>query len=157
MMSNISTVHAAALRLGLASVCGIAVTFAASAQAETVTAYRAAVEQSIDREITVPHGMARDRHGIATLAVTVRPDGTVGSIDLVKSSGFAAFDRAAVRTAKRVSYPAAPVTRTLAMVLGFNEQVLPAHQKEGGALVAAYVADRNVRLAADTAAQQPDS
>lgn len=146
-----------ALRLALAGGCGIAITSAAAAQAETATAYRTAVEQSIDREIALPQGMARDRHGIATLAVTVRPDGTVGSIDLVKSSGFAAFDRAAVRTAKRVSYPAAPVTRTLAMVLGFNEQVLPAHQKEGGALVASYLADRTIRLASDTAAQQPDS
>lgn len=155
-MNRISIARTAALRLALASVCAIAATSAASAQAETTTAYRKAVEHSIDREIGLP-AMTNGRHGVATLAVMVRPDGSVQSIDVVKSSGFAAFDKAAVRTARRVTYPAAPESRTLAMVLGFNQQVLPAQQSEGRALVAAWLTDTKTRLAAGTAAQQPDS
>lgn len=156
-MNSISIVRSSALRLTLAGICTAAIVSAASARAETDTAYRTAVEHSIDREISLP-GMAKGRQGVTTLAVTVRPDGTVRSIDIVRSSGFAAFDKAAIRTAQRVSYPAAPTTRTLAMVLGFNRQVQPAQQSEARALVAAWLTDTRTRLAADTStAQQPDS
>ena len=156
-MTTISIASTAAVfRLALAGACGIAMTSAASARAEPASTYRSTVEQSCDREICLP-AMMNGRHGIATLAVTVRPDGTVRSVDIVRSSGVGAFDRAAVRTAQRVTYPAAPESRTLAMVLGFNQQVLPAQQSEGRALVAAYLTNRESRLAAGTAAQQPDS
>lgn len=156
-MNSISIVRSSALRLTLAGICTAAIVSAASARAETDTTYRSAVEQSIDREISLP-GMTNGRQGVATLAVTVRPDGTVRSIDVVKSSGFAAFDKAAIRTAQRVTYPAAPETRTLAMVLGFNRQVQPEQQNQARALVAAWLTDNKTRLAADTSiAQQPDS
>lgn len=156
-MNRISIVRSTALRIALAGACTAAITSAAPARAETDTAYRSAVEQSIDREIILP-GMTKGRQGVTTLAVTVRPDGTVRSIDIVKSSGFAVFDKAAIRTAQRVTYPAARETRKLAMVLGFNRQVLPEQQSKARALVAAWLTDTKTRLAAETSiAQQPDS
>ena len=79
--------------------------------------------------------------------------------ELLKSAGFANFDREAIRTASRVSYPASANGRTVAMVLGFNEAVTSKAQAEGGAIVTAWAdeQDRKVRLAQQTTAQQPDS
>jgi TonB family protein len=71
------------------------------------------------------------RHGTATLAVVVDASGRVESIKLLKSAGFANFDREAIRTASRVSYPASANGRTVAMVLGFNEAVTSKAQAEG--------------------------
>jgi TonB family protein len=94
-----------------------------SAQAETNADYRASVEKSIDAQLRMPEAGLAGRHGTATLAVVVDASGRVESIKLLKSAGFANFDREAIRTASRVSYPASANGRTVAMVLGFNEAV----------------------------------
>lgn len=130
-----------------------------SAQAETNADYRASVERSIDTQLRMPEAGLAGRHGTATLAVVVDASGRVESIKLLKSAGFANFDREAIRTASRVSYPASANGRTVAMVLGFNEAVTSKAQAEGGAIVTAWAdeQDRKVRLAQQTTAQQPDS
>lgn len=133
-------------------------TFSA-AHAASPAEYRAAVETSIDKELRLPAGQHDGRHGTATLAVTVDANGRVESVKLLKSAGFASFDQEAIRTANRVSYPASAKGRTVAMILGFNEQVSNKAQAEGGEIVTAWAAeqDRKVRLAQETTAQQPDS
>lgn len=134
------------------------ITFSA-ARAETVANYRAAVETSIDNELRLPASQFDGRHGTATLAVTVDANGKIEAVKLLKSAGFAAFDREAIRTANTISYPASAKGRTVAMVLGFNEAVTNKAQAEGGEIVTAWAAeqDRKIRLAQQTTAQQPDS
>lgn len=134
------------------------ITFSA-ARADTGADYRTKVETSIDKELRLPEASLAGRHGTATLAVTVDTNGRVESVRLLKSAGFTSFDREAIRTANRVSYPASSKGRTVAMVLGFNEQVSAKAQAEGGEIVTAWAAeqDRKIRLAQQTTTQQPDS
>ncbi len=148
-----------ALTRAAAGALAIAMTFVtvSAAKAETNNEYRANVEAGIAQKMRMPVTAKQGRHGVATLAVTISAEGAVQSVDVVKSSGIAAFDREAIRTAQQVTYPATANSRTIAMVLGFNEQVQPAHQRAGQKLVAAYIGDQKVMLANSTTAQQPDS
>ena len=131
-------------------------TFSA-ARAETGADARTHIENSIDKELRLPNGQLDGRHGTATLAVTIDANGRIEAVKLLKSAGYGSFDREAIRTASRVSYPASARGRTVAMVLGFNEKVSTKMQAEAGAIVTAWLNTNKVMLANTTTAQQPDS
>lgn len=135
----------------------LATVSAVRAEEPGIAGFRAGVEKDIDRKLRLPPGQSEGRHGIATIAVTIDANGKVETADLVRSSGFDAFDREALRTAHAVSYPATGTPRTVAMVLGFNQPVNDQARNEGRRLVTAWRAGQRVMLAKDNAARQPDS
>ncbi|MRX51391.1 TonB family protein [Paracoccus sp. S-4012] len=76
----------------------------AAAEAQAMAAWRSALAQAIAR--AAPQGQPGAGEG--TLAVTVARDGRLLSVDLARSSGSPALDRAAVQGARRARLPAAP-------------------------------------------------
>ena len=148
-------IRIAAGALAIALTCGIT----AAASAKSPQDVRANIEASIEHELALPKATPADRHGTATLAITVGADGRPAAVRLLKSAGFKPFDQEAIRTANRVSYPEAARGKTVAMVLGFNEKVSSTEQAKGGEIVTAWLADQNqkVMLASETTARQPDS
>lgn len=122
-----------------------------------VADFRNHVEDSIDKTLRLPEAIDEDHRGVATVAVIVDANGKVRTADLIRSSGFGAFDQEALRTARAVSYPETGKPRTVAMVLGINRPVGAKARREGQRLVTAWRAGQCVMLANDTAAQQPDS
>ena len=140
-----------------AAALAVAATFGtvSTVQAKTEEGFRAAVEKSIDKELRKSNYSSH--RGVATLAVTLDGSGEVLAVDVVQSTGYSSLDREAIRTAKQTAYPATGDTRTVAMVLGFNQQVKAQHKTDGRKLVASWIADNRVMLANRTTAQQPDS
>lgn len=140
--------------LGILAV-GSAFASMSAAQAETSDGFRRSVEANIERKLTLSGYEAGK--GIVTVAVTIDSHGKVQSTQLVKSSGHAAFDQEALRTAHAVSYPATGRNRTVAMVLGFNQAVSATDRRHSERLVTAWRDDQRVRLAKSDATTQPDS
>ncbi|MGD9811994.1 MAG: energy transducer TonB [Sphingobium sp.] len=141
---------------GALAVALTAVTVTA-AKAETDGKFRDAVETGIRNELRLPSGSIDSRRGTAIVAVSVDSAGNVRNAQIVQSAGFSGFDREALRTARTVSYPATGENRTVAMVLGFNQQVAENTSGKAAKLVAAYAEKQKVMFADKTSAQQPDS
>lgn len=144
-----------------AAIFAVGMTFAAvsASKAQAEEGFRAKVESNIDQEMRLPNGVGRerDREGTAIVVLTIAADGTVRSAALAQSAGFSAFDREALRTASKVSYPATGEERTVAMALGFNQKVTPGAQRKAVRLAEDYRAKHDVMLANSTTAQQPES
>jgi TonB family protein len=132
-------------------------TLFSTVHAKTDADFQAKVESGIEQEMRLPNTYKQGRSGTAIVALTVSADGQVQSATLVQSAGNAAFDREALRTANTVSYPSTGATRTVAMVLGFNQKVTEQAQRDAVALAENFSAKQKVMLANDMTAQQPDS
>lgn len=150
----LTTMSAAALAF-----IGTAATVA-SVHADTGKAsFRNHVETSIARHLRLPDDKAHSPAGVATVAVGIDADGAVRSTSLLRSSGVAAYDEEALRTAQTVSYPATGKPRTVAMVLGFNRTVSATEQRQAQQLadnITNTGRDRDIRLA-ETVSAQPES
>jgi TonB family protein len=152
-MINTATLgNAATAVIGAAfcTVAAMAITVP-SAHAAAPAGFQKSVEASIDRNLRLP---VADNSGVATVAITVDGNGEVLAADVVKSSGQSRYDREALRTARAVDYPATGKTRTVAMVLGFNQPATKAAIVQGKQLVDAYRTDRRQMLA-DKTTDQP--
>lgn len=137
-----------------AGLSALAATFATvstvRAEETGVADFRKHVENSIDKTLRLPEGINERHRGVATVAVIVDANGKVRTADLIRSSGFGAFDREALRTARAVSYPASGKPRTLAMVLSINRPASAKARSEGQRLVTAWRAGQRVMIANDT-------
>ncbi|MPT48854.1 MAG: energy transducer TonB [Sphingobium sp.] len=148
----------AALILGMGATLGFSGNAMAQESTTTdTTAFRQQVERNIDKTLSLSAVQNSRQRAIATVAVTIAADGSVRNAHLVRTTGVTRFDREALRTAQTVSYPATGKTRTVAMVLGFNQPVTAENQQEGQRLVLAWRGDQRVMLATTSAAHQPDS
>jgi len=114
------------------------------------SAFRTQVERNIATTMALPKGTTS---GVATVAVSVAADGSVLSAEIAKSSGNAAYDREALRTANAVSYPKG-AARTVAMVLGFNRDVTRSERVAAEKQIARLRSD-NRRLQATLTTAQP--
>ncbi|WP_293883416.1 energy transducer TonB [Sphingomonas sp.] len=150
-MINTATLGNAATALVGAAFFSIAVAGIAVPSAHAAPAgFRQSVQASIDNTMRLP---ATRGQGVATVAISIDANGMVNDANLVNSSGVASFDREAVRTARAVSYPATGKSRTIAMVLGFNQPASAIQISQGKRLVEAYRTDRRQLLADKTTAQ----
>ena len=119
------------------------------AKADT-TVFRDKVERSIKANLQMP--LARPKQGIATVAVHITADGAVKSAELLGSTGSAAYDNEAVRTAKAVSYPAG-AARNIVMVLGFDRTIKSSDRAKSVTLASQYLNDSRQLLATETTAK----
>lgn len=114
-------------------------------KAATTHEFTRAVETQLAREAWAPTG---DK-GVATVAVRVGADGSVQNAHVVGSSGHAILDRAALNTAKSVSYPKGDRARTVAVVLTYGERTKRPANSESARLVRTYTNAKGEALAAE--------
>ncbi|MFM9978175.1 MAG: energy transducer TonB [Sphingomonadaceae bacterium] len=119
-------------------------------QASDRAAFTTQVERSISQTMVLPMGSVR---GVATVAIEIAADGSVLSAEIAKSSGNAAYDLEALRTANAVSYPKG-AARTVAMVLGFGRDVKPSERVAAVQQIARLRSDSR-RLQATVTTAQP--
>ncbi len=151
--SNLQTVNSAAtLMIGTAFLAVASFGIAAPARAEAPAGFVKTVEASVNNTMRFPQG-AETQKGTATVAVLINAEGAVQSATLVHSTGTAAFDREALRTAKAVRYPATGKNRTVAMVLAFNDTISRQAAAQGKVIVEAYRNDDRRLLASETTAR----
>ncbi len=133
-----------------ASVIGTALVFAipqAAQAATTQSSFINNVEAQLKNEAWAPTADT----GVATVAVRIDASGKVLSAQVAGSSGHTVLDRAALSTAKSVSYPKGDNARTVAVVLTFGNVARPA-KSETTALVNRYVNAKGEALASQTPA-----
>lgn len=133
-----------------ASMIGTALVFAipqASQAATTQSSFVGNVEAQLKNEAWAPTSDT----GVATIAVRIDASGKVLSAQLAGSSGHAVLDRAALSTAKLVSYPKGTDARLVAVVLTFGQASRPA-KSETTALVNRYVNAKGEAMAAQNPA-----
>ncbi|MEP6785888.1 MAG: energy transducer TonB [Sphingomonadales bacterium] len=106
--------------------------------------FKRSVESQLAREAWAP---TTDK-GVATVAVRIDAAGVVQSAQVVGSSGFKVLDRAALDTAKAVSYPKGNRARTVAVVLTYGEGTKKPGATETARLVKTYVNAKGEALAA---------
>ncbi len=143
---------AATVMIGTAFLAVAGIGIAAPARADVPAGFTQATEASVDSTLRLPYGV-EGRKGVATVAVQIAADGSVQSARIVGSTGSAALDREALRTANTVHYPAPGKPQTVALVLGFNRTVGATDQARGKAIVDAYVTDSRRLLATKTTAK----
>lgn len=152
-MINTATLSNTATALVGAAFCTVAVLGIAVPSAHAAPAgFQKSIEASIENNLRMPSNS--DTKGVATVAVSIDAKGAVRDASVVKSSGHARFDREAIRTARAVSYPATGKSRTVAMVLGFNQPAPAIEISRSKQLVEAYRNDRR-QLLADKSTDQP--
>ena len=133
-----------------ASMIGTALVFAipqASQAATTQSSFVNNVEAQLKNQAWAPTSDT----GVATIAVRIDASGKVLSAHVAGSSGHAVLDRAALSTAKSVSYPNGDGARTVAVVLTFGHVPRPA-KSETTALVNRYVNAKGEAMAAQNPA-----
>lgn len=113
------------------------------AKAATTHEFARSVEAQLAREAWAP---TSDK-GVATVAVRVGADGSIQNAHLVGSTGHAVLDRAALNTAKAVSYPKGDRARTVAVVLTYGEGTKRPAKVETARLVKTYVNAKGEALA----------
>jgi TonB family protein len=159
---RIATAAAGAAVLSTACIVGAVAPAKAEAPAAlTVADWQQSVDREIDRTMRMPtlrHPF--DGHAIATLAVRFDEHGGFDGATIAKSSGDAAVDAEALRTAREVRYPVLPVglrgtPRTVTMQLFFAQPVDGNVAREQ--IAAARLASDARRGTADTATTQTAS
>jgi TonB family protein len=116
----------------------------------TLAEWRAEVNRQIDDRLSLPAGGLRHGdHAVATVLVSLDADGRFADASIGQSSGDAAVDDQALRTARAVHYPQLPVAlrgapRTIAMMLYFGEpgSETEAIRQVGEAVALAAAAER---------------
>ena len=109
--------------------------FAADIAPATISAWQAQVERSIDKNLRTPDVMLANRdHAVAQVRLHTDSNGQVASIALAQSSGDAAVDVEALRTANAVHYPALPTAfrgreNNILMQVYFADSDTAAHDK----------------------------
>ncbi len=152
-MSSAQIVSSAAtVMIGTAFLAVAAIGIATPARADSRADFAKTVNARIESTLQIPSSNAQAQ-GVATVAVIVAANGRVESATIARTSGTAAFDREALRTAKTVRYPATGKARTVAMVLGFNRAPDANDFAQGKGVVEAYRTDHRHLLATDTTAQ----
>ena len=110
-MQRVAVSTVGALILSTACVAGaIAPARAAEPNAPLTTGdWQARVSRQLDAKMSIPAFTLRnDDHAIATINVRFDADGVFSGASLAKSSGLAAIDSSALRTARAIAYPALP-------------------------------------------------
>jgi len=130
-----ATASVGALLLSAACIMGtVAPARAAEPNAPlTVQDWKADVERQIDNSLRNPPLGGRD-HAAATIAIHFDAEGRPADIRIARSSGVAAADEEALRTANRIAYPALPSglrgrPQTIAMMVYFGAADTEADRK----------------------------
>lgn len=115
------------------------------AKAATNPDFTRSVEAQLDRETWAP---TTDK-GVATVAVRIDAAGAIQSAIIVGSTGNKVLDRAALDTAKAVSYPKGDRARTVAVVLTYGADTKRPAAEETARLVKTYVNAKGAALATE--------
>ncbi len=84
--------------------------FASPQAPQTARAWQLQVEKAIDANLTIPaHALGSRDHAVAQVRLHTNSDGDIAQVSLAESSGDAAIDAEALRTARAISYPPLPV------------------------------------------------
>ncbi len=131
---RIFTASIGAAVLSAACAVGAAAPAKAEAPTDTIAGWQSAVNHAIDAGPRDPRGaFGRSDHAMSTIAVRFDAQGGFDGAAVARSSGSAAADREALRTARAIRYPALPVglrgrPRTIVMQVYFGDGSQPAEQ-----------------------------
>jgi len=116
----------------------------------TASAWQANVEKQINANLQVPTGaFSRADHATAEVRVKFDADGALRGIQLAQSTGDAALDKEALRTARAVRFPLLPAELrgrncTVMMQVYFADGTSAEHDRDAAALTLA--AHRSLEL-----------